>query len=140
MMNEWCNSTWIQGYALDIKEDCKATLSKCEDFVSMSAYDHVAKKSDKSTLKIGNMCVVTIDATGFIAHAGFKGTANLGVMYNGYKNGKNITIAQGSTLEITLYNGAKDVGVEIDYIFTGANHIKLGLFTFIAASLIGMSV
>ena len=110
----------------------------CEDFVSMSAYDHVAKKSDKSNLKISNMCVVTIDATGFIAHAGFKGNDNLGVLYNGYKTGNNITIAEGSTLEVTLYNGARDVAVEIEYIFTGANHIKLGLYTFVATSLIGM--
>ena len=48
---------------------------------------------------------MTIDATGYPALIGFTGSTDLGVLYNGYRMGDNITVPEGYILELTLYNG-----------------------------------
>ena len=51
----------------------------------------------------------------------------LGVLYNGYTNGMPITVAQGESQDITIYNGELAGPLSIDITLSGASSLVAGV-------------
>ena len=65
-------------------------------FTSNTMFDGQPTSASNS-LQSGQMAEIVIDATGFIAHVMFKGSDNLGILYDGYQLNQNLTISEGTT-------------------------------------------
>ena len=102
--NLYCDVAWVDGYTLDLDMDCDAGIAICQPFVSSSAYSN-KNLTGTRTLQAGEMCTISIDAKAYPARIMFDKNDNLGVMYNGYQTGRFLSIPQGSTLDLTIYNG-----------------------------------
>ena len=95
---------YCHGYTLDLDMDCDAGIAICQPFVSSSAYSN-KNLTGTRTLQAGEMCTISIDAKAYPARIMFDKNDNLGVMYNGYQTGRFLSIPQGSSLDLTIYNG-----------------------------------
>ena len=86
------------GWTLDIKGDCNATVQKCFDFTStkLAVGATTIKKDSYTTLGVNLMCTIQVDATAFVGRITFYDSNNaLGVMFPGYTLGQPITVAKG---------------------------------------------
>ena len=66
-MNAWCDTAWIDGYSLDLQEDCLAVnagAANCLNFVSSTEYAAKNLTGTKS-LAEGQFCTISVDATGY---------------------------------------------------------------------------
>ena len=97
--NAWCTDTWIPGYKLDIKKDCKAKFKEdtCPSFVSDKDISVGVLTEATLTLSAGEACKVMINGTLYIAHASFVGSGNsddseVGILYNGIGPGDIIEV------------------------------------------------
>ena len=45
-------------------------------------------------------------------------------MYNGYRYGEFITVAEGTKQDITIYNANKENEIEYSFIYAGAHSLK----------------
>ena len=94
-LKETCTTTPIDGYTLDIDNNCLAGVAKCGSFISSeSAKGTEQIKYDKFTI-VGNnqKCTIEVDATAFPAHIRFIQSSNeLGVLYPGYVLGQPIHV------------------------------------------------
>ena len=79
------------------------------------------------------MCVVKVDATQGVARVIFENSRYLGIEYDGYNVTDVITIPEGETAEITVYNGAETGPALFDISFSGAN--RFFEFFYVAAAL-----
>ena len=72
--NSFCATEWINGWKLDIDEDCSARdggVGACKPFIS--SMDQVGYNDTRSiTLPAGNKCTIEVDATDFVARVLFE--------------------------------------------------------------------
>ena len=68
--NDWCDGGWMTGYALDLKDDCEMKAVTCPSFKSAADQDGI-KTNSTVTLRVGEMCTISVDATEFVAHVYF---------------------------------------------------------------------
>ena len=69
------------------------------------------------------MCTITVDATENVARVIFESsgdTGELGVLVPGYVDGQPITIPEGTTREITIFNGKEYGPIFFTQSFSGA--------------------
>ena len=116
--NAWCNEAWVDGYTLDLNDNCKAGIAICQPFVSSEMYSD-RNLTGTRTLQAGEMCTIEIDAKNYVGRVLLEVNDNLGVMYNGYRKGEFITVEPGMTLDLTVYNGKSDGPLEFKFIYTG---------------------
>ena len=131
--NLYCDAAWRDGWTLTLEEDCNANLTTCENFQSAPMFSS-QNVTGKRKLQVGEYCTINIDATGYTAHVLFKENADLGVMYNGYRYGEFITVQEGTTQDITVYNANKENEIEYEFIYAGAHSLK-SAFAILAVSL-----
>lgn len=81
------------------------------------------------------MCTVTIDATQALARVIFSSNVYLGIEYDA-KLEEVITIPQGETREITIYNAADTGPITFGISFSGASSLVASLGGAIALLLI----
>jgi len=82
------------------------------------------------------MCYVRIDATEGVARVIFKNSNWLGIEWEGKGTrevGDVITIPEGETVEIPIYNGAETGPLTFDISFSGAFNLLVGAATLAAA-------
>ena len=133
-INTQCAEPLIEGWQLDIEEDCQASRQICFDFIS----NKLAEDNPKSTsvdLGINSMCTIMVDATKFVGRITFKDDTNsLGVLYPGYVLGQPITVPEGEVRYITLYNGNQAGVLQFESIFSGAKmNAFIGSFALLSA-------
>ena len=122
-INQFCTTTWLNGWQVNIIEDCEAEYQYgvCEPFLSSpELYGEPASNSSR-TLPPGGYCTVYIDASDAVARVTFGDTFNLGVLYNNYELGTQITIPEGEDASITIYNGSKYGPTAFVLSFSGSN-------------------
>ena len=116
--NAWCNTTWVDGYKLDLFEDCKAGKGICQPFVSSEQYNG-KNLTGTRPLQVGEYCDIEIDAKNYVARVLLEPNDNLGVLYNGYRKGTFLTVEPGKKLHLTVYNGKADGPIEFKFTYTG---------------------
>ena len=124
--NAWCNEPWVDGYKLDIEQDCLSEkVEPCITFTS-SAIAEGQDISASKTLNAGEVCEVFIDASTYVAHVKFqaKGSSidnDVGILYNGVGPGDIIEVKEGQTVRISIFNAAPDGdSMQFEYFFSGA--------------------
>ena len=73
------------------------------------------------------MCVIKMDATEGVARVIFKNSNYLGIEWDGAEVGDVITIPEGETAEIEIYNGAETGPLTFDISFSGASTLFAGV-------------
>ena len=74
------------------------------------------------------MCVVTVDASQYLARVIFDNVSFLGIEYSGAKVGEPITFDSGKHA-IWLYNGAESGSVTFEISFSGAIGLTAGIMS-----------
>ena len=72
------------------------------------------------------MCKVIVDGTNAVARVVFDEVSTLGVLYPGYVIGEPITVQQGQTKTITIYNGGNNGPVSFLISFSEASKLVIG--------------
>ena len=104
-INKWCELQWKTGWMIDIMGDCKATRNtECLNFVS-DPEKYGQYFNETQYLSEGEYCTINVDATNGVARVAFTDVDSLGVLYNGYEIGTQITVPEGESQEITIFNG-----------------------------------
>ena len=132
--NAWCEVEWRDGYSLDLVEDCQTDTAICQPFTSSSLYEG-KNLTGTRTLQGGESCVIEVDATSTVARIMIEKNSNLGVMFNGYRTGTFLTIAQGSKANIQVYNGKAEGQLDFKFIYTGAVALSTALGSCLLAAL-----
>ena len=73
----------------------------------------------------------------YTAHVLFEEQSDLGVMYSGFRGNEFITVPQGTTLDLTIYNGNKENEIEVKFVYAGAIKMQSAL-TFLTVSLVSL--
>ena len=80
---------------IDIDGDCKAQLNtECLNFFSEKE-KYGQYFNETQYLSEGEYCTITVDATNGVARVAFTDVDSLGVLYNGYEIGTQITVPEG---------------------------------------------
>ena len=104
-INKWCELQWKQGWMIDILGDCNAQPNPdCLNFVS-DPEKYGQYFNETQYLSEGEYCTISVDATNGVARVAFTDVDSLGVLYNGYEIGTQITVPEGEVQEITIFNG-----------------------------------
>ena len=139
-INQWCESQWVPGWMIDVTNDCEAIQIKevCPDFVSSpSMYGKNDTRKNGLILPEGAMCTMTIDAQQAVARVKITEETAIGVLWNEYDRKEWITIPEGFTQQITLYN-ANEVGPQaFTVVFTGAQYLKMSIAIMLSLMLAG---
>ena len=80
------------------------------------------------------MCVVKVNAEKGVARVIFENSRYLGIEYNNYNVTDVITIPEGETADIVIYNGAETGPALFDISFSGASSF-LAVASALAASI-----
>ena len=119
-----CVSTVVDGWLLDIDNDCKAQTalaSKCEaNFESSEALYGIKQVPKPLLLAENTKCTIKVDGTKGIARVAFDGNNYLGVLYPGYQIGDTISVPYGDVKYITIYNGGAKGEMAINAYFSSA--------------------
>ena len=83
----------------------------------------------------GGSCVVTIDASEGVARVLFENSSYLGIEYDGAEVGDVISINEGDTEEITIYNAAEAGPLTFDISFSGASELLAGIAALATAAI-----
>ena len=124
--NKNCMSSPVAGYELDIENDCEAEeeIGLCPSYQSdeftQGVYMNFTKQLDNK-----QMCKIDIDGTKAIARVIFDDTDTLGVLYPGYVIGEPITVQQGSSKTVTIYNGGNQGPISFVISFSTAGRLAL---------------
>lgn len=130
LQNAWnyitreCINGWERGSSYDL-EYCQADVISCPEYVSTTDKYQIYDNKTWS-LSQGGMCVVKVDAVEGVARVIFKNSRYLGIAYEGKEINDVISIEQGSSAEITIYNGAETGPLTFDISFSGAGQLLTG--------------
>ena len=119
-INSQCSLDLKEGWELDIINDCKSSRQICFEFESNSL---AAGQPRSSTVDLGinSYCTIRVDASKFVGRITFiDSTSSLGVLYPGYVLGQPITVKEGETKYITVYNGNQVGVLTFKSVFSGA--------------------
>ena len=141
LQNAWnyitreCNGGWERGSSYEL-DYCQPDEISCPEYVSTPDKYQVY---DNKTWSIsqGGMCKVKIDATEGVARVIFENSNYLGIEMEGNNKpevGDVITIGEGDTKEITIYNGAESGPLTFDISFSGAYQLLAGAATLAAVA------
>ena len=73
--------------------------------------------------------MINVDATSYIAHIMFESNDNLGVMYQGYQTGEWLTVAEGTTLDLVVYNGKSTGSLDFKFIYSSSAFLSASVAT-----------
>ena len=129
-INRGCEAGWTNGKDIELA-NCRPKTDNCQGFVSSEEY---AGTYDNHTWSLGEgaSCVVSVDASAYVARVIFDDTSYLGIEYDA-KIGDVITI-EGSTEEIEIYNGAESGPLHFIISFSGATSLLTGAGLMVAAA------
>ena len=132
-INQWCTTTWIPGWQVDVDNDCEAqdVVGACMPFVTSEGIDSSTRQV---SLPEGGQCSVTVDATDAMGRITFQKAVNLGVLYNAYLINEPITIPKGEIQAITIYNGKEYGPLAIDIVTSGAKALGGAVIAFSAVA------
>ena len=122
---------------IDIIGDCDGQLNtECLNFVS-DPEKYGQYFNETQYLSEGEYCTITVDATNGVARVAFTDVDSLGVLYNGYEIGTQITVPEGEIQEITIFNGqeASYGTLAFQLSFTGASNLAVSTFAILVGFL-----
>ena len=125
LQNAWnyitreCPAGWERGNSYEL-EYCQPDEISCPEYVSTEEKYQIYDNKTWS-LSQGSMCNIKIDATDGVARVIFKNSNYLGIEWDGAEVDDVITIPQGETAEIPIYNGAETGPLTFAISFSGAS-------------------
>jgi len=128
--NKWCASGWQAGWTLDVYEDCEAltSIGVCQPFVGKETLYGRYINDTNRRLEPGAACTVQVDATAAVSRVIFEdSTGSLGVLVNGYRVGDVITVPEGNTRNVTIYNGDRGGYLRFTLSFSGAVNLAASM-------------
>ena len=72
-------------------------------------------------------CTIKIDGSNGVGRVKFEGNSMLGVLYPAYEMGSVISVSQGETKWITIYNGDNRGDMSVAAVFSGAAKLASGV-------------
>jgi len=128
--NKWCASGWKAGWTLDVDEDCEAltSIGVCQPFTGKETLYGRYINDTNRRLEPGAKCTVQVDATAAVSRVIFEDSSlALGVLKNGYRVGDVITVEEGSTQNITIYNGDRGGYLRFTLSFSSAINLAASM-------------
>jgi hypothetical protein len=135
-----CTSGWTRGKDLDF-ESCLAVQIDCLNFVSSPEYFKTDGTKDVNyfnrtwTLPASTYCKVNVDATEAVGRVVFDETSYLGIEGE-LKLGEVLSVYQGDTQDILIYNGAEEGQLTFMISFSSARTLMSQFATFISITLL----
>jgi hypothetical protein len=116
---------WILGSKLDLIENCDS--SNGDDSVEFAFTQDQYGDWNNSTKRLeeNTHIDITIDATQAVGRVVFDDTTNLGVEVDGYQIGDVISVKQGDTRTIRVYNGNEAGPLTFLIAFSAANYLSM---------------
>ena len=102
-INAWCDEGWIDGYKLDLVDDCNALAADPIVYESFNIFDGY-QSSKTIPLSPGFYQDIEINAKSYVARFLINSTSNIGVEYMGFKFDQWVQVDEGTSLKFRIYN------------------------------------